>query len=1014
MTLLGSLCLVLSQAVDDTAFFKGTIEPILAQRCFECHGAEGRAKGGLRLTTRGQFLAGGDSGPVPRLAGEGEPEVEAAHEDATLDVSLLLAALHYEDEFLQMPPAGKLADEELAALVEWLGRDAPYGDAKPDAAHDAHDAEPESEPRLIRGDGRTGWAYQPLADSPPAESTPADGRHPIDVLIDARLAAAGLSPMPRADDRTLYRRAHFDLLGLPPVPEELEAYVASTDPQKWTHLVDELLARPEYGERWGRHWLDVVRYAETNGFERDGDKPQIWRYRDWVIDAFNRDLPYDRFVLEQLAGDELVDRDRDSIVASGYLRLAQWDDEPGAGVVQGRYDVLDDIVSTTGQVFLGSTIGCARCHDHKADPFDARHYYEFMAFFHGLTDMSIRGTLVDIANPDEAREAEALEESKRERIRELEQRLAEQRLELETAARGADAAQREGPLRDVRYRFYRDTWTALPDFDALRPEEEGRLEGGYFDLAPRTRDTAIGFVQEATLSLAQGGEFELRLGAEDGARLELDGEETLRLDGVADETRTTVTRRTLAAGDHALRLEWFQEQGRPHLTLELRALEEVARGWRSLSAPEARGGADVAAPERRTVESAEAAFVALVETRADELLGPGSAERITGLRRALERARNRFVPHVVAFAATERGGEPGPLHIHVRGNAHVHGAPVEPAVPEFLATNRKLPIEPTPDGAASGRRTALARWITSPDNPLSARVMVNRVWQHHFGRGLVATANDFGELGERPTHPELLDRLAAEFIASGWSVKALHRFVLSSETWRRASSCVELEASSGAEAAYEAGLALDPTNDLLGRMSVRRLAAEEVRDGMLAVAGMLNPERGGPSVFGRMPAAALATSSTPDKVWGESPEAQRNRRTVYIKVKRSLLTPFLVAHDLADVDTSCPARFTTILPTQALQMLNGSFPHEVATRLAARLWEETAQEGVARESDSALRAFVFRGLGLTLGRAADDSEALAYVALIQDLRQIEGLTLERAAELCCLSFLNLNEFLFVD
>ncbi|MEZ6018462.1 MAG: DUF1549 domain-containing protein, partial [Planctomycetota bacterium] len=330
--------------VDDAAFYARSVQPILAEHCFECHGDEGRPKAGLRLTSRSAFLAGGDSGPVQ--VGDGP-----------FDASALLEAIGYEDEFLQMPPNGKLSADSLAILRDWIARGAPY-DAQSAGDGAAPGDAPAEQHRITRGDGLTGWAYRPVAapDLSQALGSSTDA-HPIDALVRAKLVERGLAPNPRADEATLVRRVYLDLTGLAPSPEEVAAYLGNDDPQKWAELIERLLASPQYGERWGRHWLDVVRYAETNGFERDSNKPHIWRYRDWVVDAFNADMPYDEFVRDQLAGDELPDRDRSSIIGSGYLRLSQWDDEPGAGPLQGRYDVLDDIVSTTSQAFLGSTIG---------------------------------------------------------------------------------------------------------------------------------------------------------------------------------------------------------------------------------------------------------------------------------------------------------------------------------------------------------------------------------------------------------------------------------------------------------------------------------------------------------------------------------------------------------------------------------------------------------------------------------------------------------------------------------
>ena len=513
---------------------------------------------------------------------------------------------------------GKLDAEDVATLTRWVQMGAPWSD-EVEVVVDESAGEDEEEPQEL-------WGYGPLArPAVPAVAGQAWVRNPIDAFLLAALEQRGLTPTPPANKVSLVRRATYDLTGLPPTPAEVDAFLADDRPDAYDVLIERLLASPHYGEKWARHWLDLVRYAETNGFERDTDKPFIWRYRDYVIDAFNADKPYDRFVLEQLAGDELDEVTPETLVATGYTRLMQWDDEPGQGVLQARYDTLDDLVSTTSQVFLGVTMGCARCHDHKKDDIPQADYYRFMAFFHGLTDLHVGGPLTEVPTPEE--------------------RLAYER---EVAEKDAECARFDARLRSL--------------------EED----------------------------------FRVRLRALDAAAL------LPATDAATGEVR-----------------KWIEERG-----AEVWSADELA-AWRDLLS---------------------------------------DARRVNG----------RKVPIPRAFAAQESGPDVPVLHVHVRGNAAVPGAEVAPAFPAMLDPSPADIPEPAPGAKTSGRRRVLAEWIASSENPMTARVMANRLWQFHFGRGIVRTPNDFGGLGEGTTNPALLDWLATEFIARGFSVKAMHRLIMNS------------------------------------------------------------------------------------------------------------------------------------------------------------------------------------------------------------------------------------------
>jgi hypothetical protein len=761
--------------------FARDIQPLLARRCYACHGPDTQ-EAGLRLDDRAAATAELDSGAIAVVPGD-------------LATSEMLARITSTDHDLQMPPEGpRLTAAEVTLLERWIAAGAEW---------QAH------------------WAFRPL-ERPPLPPAAAPAMNPIDAFIDAGLAARGLPRSPAADKATLLRRATYGVTGLPPTEQEMREFLADESPGAWEKAVDRLLASPRYGEHWGRHWLDLVRYAETNSFERDGVKPHVWRYRDYVIRSLNDDKPYDRFVLEQLAGDELPEPDADSLIATGYYRLGLWDDEP-ADKRQARYDWLDDIVSTTGQVFLGLTINCARCHDHKIDPLPQRDYYALLSFFHNVTPMGDRHM-----NP----------------------------------------AFIERPLPEAGV-------TPAEAADLARERERRRAE--------------------------------------------------------AKANIKAIDQRIKEHGDQAL---------------DDLARQDLA-GWKQL----------------------------LAELDAEVGRQPK------------------------ALVVSEYGPQAPETFVFARGNPHAEPKPehrVEPAFPGILEPPAPE-IAPAASGRSSGRRTALANWITSPTNPLTARVLANRIWQYHFGRGIVRSPNNFGLMGDPPTHRELLDWLAAELVAGGWRLKSLHKTILMSQAYRAASTAVP------------EALARDPLNDALWRFDMRRLAAEEIRDSIHMASGAFNALMFGPSVYPDLPQAVLATQSRPGEGWGTSPPAEQARRSVYIHVKRSLLTPILADFDLADPDTSCPVRFTTTQPTQALGMMNGDFLHA-----QARVFAERIRREVGGTNADQTEAMVRRAIEVALVRPASDAEVERGVALVDELETKDGVGPGRALELYCLMVLNLNEFAYLD
>jgi hypothetical protein len=729
--------------------FHGRVLPLLAVRCHGCHGAE-QAKGKLRLHTR-------------------EGVVRASTE-------LLRRVSLPEGDEDRMPPEGtRLAAEEVDLLRRWIAG----GTAWPD-----------------RDDY---WAFLP----PRATSEPLS----IDSHVDRALAKAGLVPAGEADRRTLLRRAHADLVGVPPSPEEAEAFLAARSPDAFERLVDRLLADPRHGERWARKWLDLARYSESNGYEDDKIRPHAWRYRDYVIRSLNADKPFDRFVQEQIAGDELWPADPDAWIATGFARLGPWDGMSMEPAVR-HQDYLNDATDAVGAVFLGMTVGCARCHDHKFDRITQADYYSLQAFFAGSKreDRDLPGA---VADPPSVREAWA-------------------------AARDALAAARK-------------------ELDALRREAREEI------LVLRRCD------------VAPDGEVKIT-----------DDEIHKRLDRFHPGARARLEAR-------------IKEQG---------VVEKLHR------------------------PAAEAVLAA-----------PGPAPK---------------------------------THLLRQGNLAAKGPETPPRFVEAMCP---------PGGATppAGGRPALARWLTSPEHPLVARVIVNRLWQEHFGRGLVATPSDFGRNGGRPTHPELLDALAVDLVRSGWSLRATHRKMMLSAAWRRASGSPPSS---------------DPENRLLAVANRRRLDAESIRDGILAVSGRLHPAAGGPGVYAPIPKELNVMLPNNDKElsWGTAPEAEGRRRSVYLFQRRSLTYPMIEVFDGPTMNQSCPRRPETTVAPQALTLFNGEFCRDEARALAERALRESPGDPVGR---AFLLAFTRAPSAAERARCAD---FLARSAL---------------PELCHV-LLNANEFVTLD
>ena len=755
--------------------FYGKVQPLLAVHCTKCHGPEVQ-KGGLRLDLRDRALKGGESGnPGP---------AELARRIVSTD----------RDE--QMPPKGpRLAAAEIDLLKRWAAAGAPWPD---------------------RDDY---WAFQPPKPiEPPTIQHPERVLNPIDAFLEARFDRGGLTPAPPADRRTLLRRAFADLGGVPPTPEEAETFLSDASPDAFEKLVDRLLADPRYGERWGRHWLDLVRYGESDGYEDDKVRPHAWRYRDYVIRAFNADKPYDRFVQEQVAGDELFPDDPDAWVATGFARLGAWDGM-SKNPPQQRQDYLNDATDALGSVFLGFTVGCARCHDHKYDRVTQQDYYGLQAFFAG-TVRETRRLPGEVADPSFVREA---------------------------------------------YARSRDQLAALrAERDALRAE---------------AREVVY---SRKRCEVAGDGQVKI---SDDEINKMADRLQPGRRDGLEKRIK------------EAEKIERFHEP----------AAEAVFETSRS-------------APKTHLL-------------RRGELATPGPE------------IPPRFVEAMVPVGA----------------------AVAKPSAPK--------------SGKGSGRRTELARWLTSPDHPTTSRVLVNRLWQHHFGRGIVGTPSDFGRNGRQPTHPELLDWLARRLVADQWSVKRMHRLMMTSAAYRRSS-----EAAGG-----------DPANLSLARMSRRRLDAEALRDSILAVSGRLSPTGGGPGVYVPIPKDINVMLPNNDKElsWENSTEEEGRRRTVYVFQRRSLTLPFVDVFDGPPMNQTCPQRPETTVAPQALTLFNGEFARGEAKAFAAR---------VEREAGADVDARLDRAFRLALSRVPRDEERKAARAY---------LSTQSLADFCHVLF-NTNEFLYLD
>lgn len=708
------------------------------------------------------------------------------------------------------------------------------------------------------------WAYQPVQNVPVPELTDPFVKNPIDTFILAGLREKGLTPNKRATDIQLQRRLSYDLTGLPPKPTSM----------KWPELVDHYLASPHFGEKFATHWLDLVRYAETNGFERDSQKPEIWRYRDYVVKSFNEAKPYDRFILEQLAGDQLPDKSLETCIATGFMTLMQRDDEP-ADRPQAHADVIGDIVDVTAEAFMGTTMGCAKCHDHKADPVSQADYFSTMAFFDGIKQDNFKSPNQTWIDPSVSQKREEDRRANHGQIETL-WKTVDRKVLDPYLKRSKNPHDVETNWKRINRIPANPGWS-LPSFDA------DAVGFKASDKWPRNKPVTL----RSEFGLQEIPKHFLVYLKGELQHLEIFLNGTPVHDGVIEKVHgeyfIPLPVSELTTGKNVIGIIAKSNRGK----FEVRVTREPVHDL----------GADQLATIHPSVISQTfgdefGAKMKPLQTTRRELESPLAGIRYHGV-------------HEDAKIETPR--------IHKRGSVHSQGDEVPIAFPVVLNKSDKKP-----------KRTRLefAQWITSPDHPTTARVWVNRLWQYCFGHGLVETANDFGALGTGVTNQALLDWLAGELVKSKWDTKHILRLMLNSSTYQLSSNGLNDK---------------DPTNRLHWKYSARRLTAEEIWDTYLVLTQKMKFDFGGPPVRPKMPDEVLATSSQPGNVWRPSPGDSADRRAVYIHAKRSIKLPLLANFDSPERDLSCPTRFSTTVPTQSLTMLNSDRMNEFSDRFAARL-----------------------------------------------------------------------------
>jgi mono/diheme cytochrome c family protein len=870
--------------------------PIFKQKCFQCHG-EALQMSGLDLRTRESMLKGGEKGPAITPGNARESR-------------LYRRVAGLEAPAMPMAPLPPLTSQEIAVLKDWIdqGAKAPGDATAVQSASAAGGYGKDYKERPITAEDRNWWAFRkPVRHPVPKVADARWSGNPIDAFIKKALDQQGLTPAPQADRNTLIRRAYLDLLGLLPTPQEVDAFVGDSSPKAYQNLIEKLLASPHYGERWGRFWLDVVRYADSSGYEHDRDIANAWRYRDYVIKAFNQDKPYNRFIVEQLAGDELEDRDYDSLIATSFYRIGprvryREKDNPYY-----RYEYLDDMLRTIFQGFAGLSVNCARCHDHKFDPITRMDYYRSMALIFSYVDYEH-----PLAPPDQVAEYERIKKEVDEQVRPLRRQIAQ-----------IEAPYRKAAFEKRLARFPEEIQIAV------KTPEEKRTPG-------------------QKLLAAQ--------------IISLDVDPDAAANQVGGNYRSMIK---VSEEDEAVRQK---------------LLKEIAEIQKKLPPP---------LPIAEGVRDGD--YRLAPDGPGDEPL-PGKGNRFD------------YGVECCFLPQPDRPYQPPPVYFGANGmvvEEDQKSFQVEPGFLTVLVNGTPPPAARPPKTGyvTSGRRRALAEWLASPDHPLTARVMANRIWHWHFGRGIVPTPGNFGKMGMPPSHPELLDWLATEFVRQGWSIKQMHRLIMNSETYKMASSFYSA-----------ANLEKDPSNVQLWRFPLRRLEAEAIRDVILSASGQINLEAGGEPFFPAIP-KSVREGYRQGKWELTKEEPATWRRSVYSYWKRGLKYPMFEVHDQPDLNVTCEKRNVTTVPTQALTLLNNEFVLIQARHLA----ERAAREG--GESAAARIAHLYR---VALSRGPTPKEQESYLAFLEKQRAYHaGRQAEGGPDLAALTdvahvVLNSNEFVYIN
>ena len=1011
---------------ESLAFFESKIRPVLVEQCYSCHSQEaatkGKLKGSLYLDSRDGMLRGGDTGPA--LSSEHTEE------------SLILKALRYEE--YEMPPSGKLSANIIEDFERWVAQ----GAIDPRRA-----AEPIKQKAMDLESGRKFWSLQPLGSI-----RPASGAHPVDAFILAAQGAKDLTPSEMADPRVLVRRAWFDLLGIPPTPEELQEAIASLgvpEGQKgtvsavaWSALIDRLLERPEYGERWARHWMDIARFAESFGYEQDYDRPNAYHYRDFLIRAFNQDMPFDQMARWQIAGDELAPENPLAWMATGFLGAGAFPTQLTEREFEStRYNELDDMTATTSVAFLGLSIGCARCHDHKFDPISSEDYYRFAASF----TAAIRSEKTLDLDPEANRKIAADHKLKLEELRKELMAYEAELLPIELAKfisqRGNDPAKSlNDPWRNLRgelessaasqFKLQTDgsylaigdapnqdkiTFTAaLPagQWTALRIEAladptlprqgPGRADNGNFALGNLTVEH-LAKDQEPTKLVLEQPQATHQQNADSlsiAASIDADLVSGWAIDGQIGKSQAAVFRIANAIStveSDRLRMTLLfhhpnakHAMGRMRFSISKAPSPPIEVGGDAPPADVLEAIAQIAEklPVTKELPSSDAWKTALAWYKSVDPQWSQLNSKLTKLERdgpALRRTNvlvtTEGEPHVPHHA--DGRGYPHfypETHLLRRGDVDQKVSVVSPGFPKVFLKDLNAPAELTwadstkSNSKSSYRRAALAKWLTDTTDgtgALVARVIVNRLWQHHFGRGLVATPNDFGSTGQKPTHPELLDWMAQELIDQGWKLKALHRHLMTSQTYMQTNRRPE-----------DPRLKSDPDNLLWWHRPPRRLEAESIRDSMLVVSGLLDRTMYGPGTL----------------------DPNMKRRSIYFFIKRSQLIPMMMLFDWPEPLVSIGQRQTTTIAPQALAFMNNPIARAAAEALSNQISDVQQIDEVFLK---------------VLSRSPTDAErqaAFRFIAQAQKTRQEQNVPQPEKMAIAdfCQILLCANEFIYVD